>query len=434
MTHVIIHDSLMGTGKSTRMIEHINNQPREKRYIIVAPFLSECHRYAGTTPDPLSKEAQEPLKDAFGGVIYNGGGCNASGREFKHPMAGYRNKVEDIARLVELGEDIVTTHAALKLFTPETKATIKDNGYTLVIDEELECVNPIPLSKERRLMLLNSGLVDADEDTGRLIWVADDDSDGQEDIDHTGLSWDQQIKKMCKNGSIMLVKDDTGDRKFFMWEYPAEFITAFDNVEVLTYLAEGSLFEQYLKLYRIPYTISKGIMLPSNPFGLINVVDNERMNRVGVREESLSATHQRGFRKHTAVAQTLKKNMEHFFNNSTYGKSIPDTRLWTCLKDARPYLKGKGYTKRWIAQNTKAVNTYRESSHVSYAYNVYMHPDVIRHMSDRGFTPNEDVYALSQLLQFVYRSRVRCDGDISLYLPNQRMRDILERWMKGGLK
>src|SRR5690625_2573690 len=159
----------MGTGKSSRMIDTINSSCPSSRWIVVVPFLAECHRYAGTIIDKESKEKQLPKKDDKGRVIYTGGGCSLSGRKFCHPQSGHLTKVEHIERLVNEGKDIVTTHAALRLFTPSTILAIKDAGYRLVIDEELECIRPHPVSMHRRKMLLDSGSVYVDDD-GLLRW------------------------------------------------------------------------------------------------------------------------------------------------------------------------------------------------------------------------------------------------------------------------
>lgn len=45
MTIVVVRDELPGTGKSTRMIDEINNTPSDEKWIVVTPFLKECHRY-----------------------------------------------------------------------------------------------------------------------------------------------------------------------------------------------------------------------------------------------------------------------------------------------------------------------------------------------------------------------------------------------------
>lgn len=436
MTKVIIKDQLMGTGKSSKMIEEINNDDIDQRYIVVTPFLKECHRYAGTLIDESSGDYKKPLKDDKGAIIYTGEGCSASGRKFKHPQSGYLNKVQHIEQLVEQGEDIVTTHTALKLFTPSTKEAIENAGYKLIIDEELECLKPVKIKAMRRNILLNSGSVYIDEQ-GLLRWSDDPRYTPKEedDIDDlgTGASWEMQIKNMCDNGSLILVEDEKGERNLFMWEYPIEFIKSFDEIIVLTYMFEGSIFSRYLDFYNIDYTIEKGIQLPSNPYDLIQVIDNDKMNKVGTTEWALSATKQRSITKDSATAKDLRRNLENYFNNNTYGKTPTEERLWTCLNEAKKSLSGRGYTKRHISWNTKAVNDYIDTSKLAYIYNPSMMPEQYKYLYNRGedYSPSKERYALTEMLQWIYRSRIREDKPIKLYVPSSRMRGLLEDWMRG---
>lgn len=433
MTKVIVYDQLPGTGKSTRMIDKINNSDKDQRFIVVTPFLAECHRYAGTTPDEDSGTKQLPLKDAHGNTLYTGQGCNASGRRFEHPVAGYRTKVEHIAKLVHEGKDIVTTHAALKLFTPETVKDVKDAGYTLVIDEELECIRPHPCKMHRRKMLIGSGAVYEDA-LGLLRWNSEYSVDDDvKELDGSGFSWDMQIKSLCDNGSLVLIADEKGNRDLFMWEYPIEFIKAFDSVQVLTYMFEGSVFQKYLDYYGIEHETIKGIQLPIDVFDLINVVDNPKMNRIGDRWDSFTVTDQKRQTKGSAMSQTVRSNLYNYFNNSTYGKSKTDERLWTCLGDSIINFKGAGYTKRHIAHNTKATNDYSNSNQLAYIYNAHMHPEPYKYLLERGeqFAPSQERYSVTELLQWVYRSSVRNDRPINLYIPSVRMRGLLDKWMKG---
>lgn len=439
MTKVIVHDQLPGTGKSKSMIERINESPSDEKWIVVAPFLTECHRYAGTLKDEVSGDKQTPVRDDKGAVVYTGEGCSKSGRRFHHPQSGYQTKVEHIAQLVSEGKDIVTTHAALKLFTPETIKDVKDAGYRLLIDEELECIKPHNVKAHRRHMLLKSGVVYEDE-LGLLRWNPDCPIDNDtKDSDETGFSWDMQIKALCDNGSLVLIPDDKGDRELFMWEYPIEFLKAFDQIDILTYLFEGSVFERYLKFYGLNVIVEKGIMLPEDIFNLIQIVDSPKMNRVGERDMVFSATDQKKYTKESAVSKAVRDNLYNFFVNNTYGKSDMNQRLWTCLQSAQPVFKGSGYTKRYIPHNIKAVNDYVETKQLAYIYNANLHPDVYNYLFKRGddFTPEKNRYALSELIQWMFRSRIRDknaateDRQISLYIPSSRMRNILIDWMEG---
>lgn len=435
MTKIIVYDQLPGTGKSTQMISRINNSPPEDRWIVVVPFLSECHRYAGTIADIESGEKQLPKLDDKGNVIYTGTGCSESGRQLHHPKSSHITKVEHISRLVREGKDIVTTHAALKLFTPETVKDIRDIGYNLLIDEELEAIRPHNVKSYRRRMLLDSGVVYEDEN-GLLRWNPDYDiEDDIREMDDNGFSWDMQIKALCDNGSLILIPDSKGDRDLFMWEYPIDFLKSFEEINILTYMFEGSIFEKYLKVYGLDYTIQKGIILPDNPYSLIDIVDNPKMNRIGDSMTSFSATDQRRYSKSSASCKIVKDNLYNYFVNGTYCKSKMDERLWTCLLDAHSVFKGSGYTKRYIPHNTKAVNDYCNTSHLAYVYNSFLHPEVYKYLQSKGdeFTPDADRYSLTELIQWLYRSRLRKTEPITLYIPSGRMRNLLTDWMSGGI-
>ena len=424
MTHVIIKESLMGTGKSSKMIDEINNSPKEKRWIVVAPFLSECHRYAGTEIDILSGDKCLPKTDDKGNVIYNGSGCSLSGRRMKHPRSGHKSKVENIVMLVERGEDIVTTHAALKLFTPQTIASIKDAEYTLVIDESLDVVRPHPLNQARRKLLLESKAIYPTE--GNILrWNEDYTFDPIDSDDPYLFSWEQRVKMLCDNGSLVLWEDSEGSRSIFMWEYPVDFLKAFDNIIVLTYLFKGSVFEKYLMYYNIPYTIERGEM--SIDSSLINIVDNKQMNRIGERESVFSATSERKLSSSSALAKDVKTKLTSYFKNKTYTESNMNERLWTCLNDVKPLFSGAGYSKRHIPHNTKSVNTYMNTHHLAYVYNSYLHPEIYKYMKQKGeeYSPDGNIYALSELMQWIYRSRIRKGENITLYIPSKRMRDLL---------
>jgi hypothetical protein len=283
-------------------------------------------------------------------------------------------------------------------------------------------------------MLLSSGAVYEDEH-GLLRWNEDFKIDDTQDVDSTGYSWDMQIKALCDTGSLVLIADDKGNRDLFMWEYPVEFLKAFDEIEILTYMFKGSVFEKYLDFYGIEHTTELGIQLPSDPFSLIHIVDSDKMNRVGDRHFALSVEDQRRYVKDSAVAKDIRANLENYFKNTTYGRSSNNDRLWTCLKEAIPVFKGKGYTKRHIAQNTKAVNDYNHTYHLAYIYNSFLHPEPYKYLLNRGeqFAPDKEKYALSEMLQWIYRSRIRNNEPIHLYIPSSRMRSMLLDWMEGKI-
>jgi hypothetical protein len=98
-----IIDALMGTGKTTKMIDEMNAHP-EQLYMVVVPFLKECKRIINGCP---ALNFVEPSDD-------------------KHP------KSASLKMLVRDGRNIVVTH---KLFSkielaPALYEQIKAYGYT----------------------------------------------------------------------------------------------------------------------------------------------------------------------------------------------------------------------------------------------------------------------------------------------------------------
>ena len=79
---------------------------------------------------------------------------------------------------------------------------------------------------------------------------------------------------------------------------------------------------------------------------------------------------------------------------------------------------------------TRGTNDYAHCSHLIYLYDQHMNPYVARWLEDnsRAF---DDAYALTELIQWVWRSRVRKGQPITLYLPNPRMRRLMEEWLSS---
>jgi hypothetical protein len=49
----------------------------------------------------------------------------------------------------------------------------------------------------------------------------------------------------------------------------------------------------------------------------------------------------------------------------------------------------------------------------------------------RGISLDDDQFALSEMVQFVWRSAIRDNQPIDLYIPSKRMRDLFINWMNS---
>lgn len=66
---------------------------------------------------------------------------------------------------------------------------------------------------------------------------------------------------------------------------------------------------------------------------------------------------------------------------------------------------------------------------VDYVINRYLNPFYKHFFEQRDIEIDEDNYALSELLQWIWRSAIRNGEEINLYIPSQRMRELLEGFL-----
>ena len=56
---------------------------------------------------------------------------------------------------------------------------------------------------------------------------------------------------------------------------------------------------------------------------------------------------------------------------------------------------------------------------------------IIRFFKDKNIEVDVDAWGLSELIQWIWRSRIRKGEEINLYIPSSRMRGLLKDWLEG---
>jgi hypothetical protein len=169
-----------------------------------------------------------------------------------------------------------------------------------------------------------------------------------------------------------------------------------------------------------------------------------QMNAIG-KEEKHEHPFSSGWlgRQTAAILKKVQASTSNFFLEVA---KVPATKVaWTTVKEHRTSLKGRGYSRSrdrkshpdmregsaygflpWTAQ---ATNDYCEVEAMAFLINVYYHPDVKAYFEALGGNVSQDLYALSALLQWVWRSRIRRSQPVKLFIPSERMRDLFNRWL-----
>jgi hypothetical protein len=159
---------------------------------------------------------------------------------------------------------------------------------------------------------------------------------------------------------------------------------------------------------------------------LINIY-NGNLNNIGDKDTALSMN---WFKNYPDLRIKLKNNILNYFANILKAKS--NTIIWTTFKSSQKHLNGKGYTRRFISCNTRATNEYKDCTNLAYCCNRFMSPDYTDYFYQHGVLVNEDLFALSELLQWIWRSAIREDKPINIYIPSSRMRSLLIDWLNDG--
>lgn len=397
--NVNIVDAIMGAGKTSAIINYINKS--EDRFLVVTPFLDEITRY------------RESCKT----------------KNFKSPrFENKKTKLDNLKLLIGNGDNIVSTHALFQKFDNELIDICRAQNYTLIMDEVANVIDEYYLSKQD-FEILKKTYVDINPETKQLIWK-------EEFSDYQG-KFDNE-KRLCELGSLVCYGDN-----LMVWLFPIETFNAFRNIYILTYKFDLQMQKYYYDYYGLKYTYwsvggnttgnyelieydSTKNYLNYNYRELIHICESEKQNMIGDRDTDLSKSwYSRN--KNNASMKVLKKNLVNFFRNIRNDCSADN--IWTTFKEYQFQLKGSGYTKGYLPLNSRATNKYRDRTSIAYPVNRYLNPFVKNFFTSNNIDVDEDGYALSEMLQFIWRSAIRDGKEIWVYIPSIRMRNLLKQWI-----
>lgn len=392
---VNVVDAICGVGKSTSLINMINEDSNDTKYLYITPFLTEVERVKISCYKKCFKEPK---------IMKN------------------KNKLKSIRELLKKGENIVSTHALFKKFTPEIIELIKQQGYILIMDEVADVVKTISITSDDLNTIIDK-YVDI-IDNNMLVWKVDE---------YEGKF--EGYKEMIKNNKVQASIDKKGNVHALVQFFPIEIFQSFKEIFLLTYMFDCQVQKYYFDIYKTEYvywyvkdfhlTQEKQEYNEKEIKNLIKIYDAPKLNDIGEKRSALSVSWFETTKK--SDIQKLKNNIYNFFRNIV---DMPSNKiLWTTFKEAKVSIKGKGYAKSFIPLNIRATNNYIDRVAIAYAANRYLNPLIKSFFTNNHIVVKEDDFALSELIQFIFRSAIRTKKEILIYLPSNRMRNILKKWL-----
>lgn len=418
---VKVCDSIPGSGKTEAAIAMMNANP-DKKYIFVTPYLKEADRIQAS--------------------------CGALSFAQPEELGWYYKKIDSLHDLLKAKKNVAHTHALFAYYSEETRQLIQDAGYTLILDEVMNVINKVEISKEDIEMLLAAGWIVLDEDQYSVRWV----------------KGDIKGKYAYLKAKADLHNLFMSDTKMLYWTVPARSFDCFADVYILTYLFQAQLQRCYYETNGVEfqyigvnktdrgYEFGEYGVVPDYARSLIDrvhIFDMDKFNHIGEYDGGRKSKEKTGvpFGSHWFRLQRKRKEdsgkkipkggdaavarnaMDNVLRN--YFNAKASDTIWTTFIEQQKFMEGVRYKNRFVPCNARATNEYRHCHYLAYCVNVFLHPDTEKFLIRSRTNIDEDIYALSEMIQWVWRSAIRCGEDIWIYIPSTRMRDLFVDWLEA---
>ncbi|MGB3213024.1 MAG: hypothetical protein WBB19_20145 [Desulforhopalus sp.] len=428
---VTVIDAVMGTGKSTWAIQRIKKDI-DRRTIVVLPYNDEVDRYANDLGSDLNVVALgEEYVDAK----------NSETKTFAFVDA------------LKYADCIAITHSLFEgHINGEILELIREGEWHIVIDETISVFQEKKgLDKQDIQGFVEDGIATVEViDTGvsKLVLNAMM-YDNYMELDRTTTKIG--IVKLLRTRDFFMV-DTEGAKDFYSFSMSPTWIDSFVSVMILTYLFKNSDMDYWLRIHS--YTVEHLELLREGEGGPIvqghpgtysgkSFRDLIAVERPGGRGKvygdgfyDLSNTKMSRMSASSPAMVQIRQHLRGF--KDRHGIANEDF-MFTCRKDnredfidrLRKLYKSFIGKQNWLAFNTRGTNKWKERHYIYYAVNLFPFPSIEKTIQRYGHDYDKEQFALSAMLQFIWRSAIREGEKITILFQSKRMGDLFEDWLNA---
>jgi len=409
-----VTDQIMGSGKTSYIKQLLNDNIIKKvvsKYLVATLYLDQIDDILKSVPNAIAPERTS------------------------------KTKSENFITLLKRETDIIVcTHELLKSFSAYELL----KPYTLIIDESPDVIevmyddgqqdNSKTIAVEDIEILKKAGHVRETEDRF-LEWVADE---------YQGTVY-TDIYKYLKNKSLAI----RGNRVYKL--LPKQLFCSAKEVHIFTYLFESQNMYYYCRYFDLPFQY-KHISYENDRYCIKDgkCIDRDKVFPITIYEGNLNDIGNKGLSVNWYKKKATKEDLEkvgkaiyNYLHNDR--KAKVGEIIWTTFKqyadgiaNKNDKLKlnkktksGKVSKGNFVSCTMRATNDYKEATVVVYAVNRFQKPEIIRFFEEnQGIVYNEDLFALSEMIQFIWRSAIRDGNPIHIYIPSKRMRRMFQEWLE----
>lgn len=399
-------DDICGKGKTTYAINEMKQGIAEgKQYIYVTPFIKETERIQEEIPEmELPNKSDDSTKRG------------------------------NLIRLLTRGANIATTHQLFKSLDVDIIELLQANDYTLIIDEVLDVIEQIPITKH-----------DLDNICNNYITIEADNKVTWNDENYRGKY--DEYKRYADNGNLYVFNDQKSNQTAgLFWQFPHDIFQHFNEVYIMTYLFDCQVMAMYFKSCGLTwqrYSLDNHqlAVYKYNKIdkSLFNILQGKKYNGAGERRTALSKAwllrHENGESLSTN-AEIIKNKAYNIFRNGCQEWNTDKVKandcIWTTYKAAfsRTKVYINGAKSSFLELNSRATNKYQHRHYIFYLCNLFFNPLMKQYFQQQQIEVDEDSWALSMLVQFVCRSAMRKGEKVYLYIPSKRMREMFMDYLE----
>jgi len=82
----------------------------------------------------------------------------------------------------------------------------------------------------------------------------------------------------------------------------------------------------------------------------------------------------------------------------------------------------------WLPNTTRGTNDYSNCSHAIYLYEQNANP-ILLNWLDASNAEFRSAYALTEVVQWLWRTRLRRGEPVIVYMPSKKMRELIQTWL-----
>ena len=400
---VEIVDSCMGSSKSTNALKYMDNNPHQ-RYIYVSPLLTEID-IDGRVPNSLNNI------------------------EIFSPTDESGTKGEHLLELIKQGCNVCCSHSLYSSLTDKHFNQIAVGNYVVLIDEEINVIGGFDNYSDSDIQwLIEKGDVSISEQDGMVSWVGDKSKITKEHKYYEFL-------KCCESGVLYSSKRSS---TMMVTQLPIRLFECAKRVIILTYLFKDNILDSFLRLKGFEVKDCKDIV-PN----IVNKEDFKKLLNI-IPPSKKMLNHKLNATWWSEANGEMIKEVKNFTETSCKKLGVKgDDVLWTVPKERAVKMNNRGkilfkprnYTvdskgnSCYLASSIRATNDYAHKTTMVHLINRYPLVCVSAYLQDYDCKMDANVFALSEMLQWLWRGCIRKGEPMNVVIGSERMYWLFMNWL-----